>query len=50
MIRQDQYSDVAEAWIEMANSEQNAYRLGVLDAWMLAAVGDVAGKDIVDLG
>ena len=50
MISQDQYSDIAEAWIDMANSERNAYRLGVLDAWMLTAVGEVAGKDIIDLG
>ena len=46
----DPYNDIAEAWIKTANSERNAHRLGVLDAWMLAAVGDPAGLSVIDLG
>lgn len=48
--KRDQYSNIADAWIDMANSERNAYRLGVLDEWMLAAVGDVAKRTVIDLG
>ncbi len=46
----DLYGDIAEAWIKMANSEKNAYRLGVLDGWMLAAMDEIAGRSVIDLG
>ena len=41
-----QWAEAAENWIE---TEQVA-RTGMLDSWMLDALGDVAGKKVIDIG
>jgi len=45
-----QWQKAARAWIEGTAAGRNFYREGLLDQWMLRAVGDVAGKKIIDLG
>ena len=41
-----QWTESARAWIETDQIEREA----MLDAWMLDALGDVSGKDIIDIG
>ena len=41
---------LAEDWIARMENPGDPYRVGLLDAWMLDAVGDVAGLDVIDLG
>ncbi len=43
-----QWSEMAEKWIGVIGDEVN--RVGLLDTWMLDAVGDVSGLDVIDLG
>ena len=45
-----QWVDLAERWIYDSNNGRNWHREGLLDPWMLEAVGDVAGQDVIDLG
>ena len=46
----EQWAALADTWIEFTSSGRNVYRDGLLDSWMLDAIGDVAGQDIIDLG
>lgn len=46
----EQWRDLADPWIEGTASGRNVYREGLLDAWMLVAVGDVSGVKTIDLG
>jgi hypothetical protein len=41
---------LAEAWITSTAAGKNVHRNGLLDSWMLDAVEDVQGKDVIDLG
>ena len=41
-----QWTESARAWIETDQIEREV----MLDAWMLDALGDVSGKDIIDIG
>ena len=43
---------MADHWIEAVErgGDQNPHREGLLDSWMLDAVGDVSGQDVIDLG
>ena len=47
-----QWAAMAQEWIEGVElgCTRNAHREGLLDSWMLDAVGDVSGLDVVDLG
>ncbi|MCP4642405.1 MAG: class I SAM-dependent methyltransferase [bacterium] len=45
----NQWRALAPAWIEETAAGRNIYRDGLLDAWMLEAVGDVTGKDVIDI-
>jgi SAM-dependent methyltransferase len=45
----DDWNRAAPAWIaKMVAGE--VHRVGLLDPWMLDACGDVAGRDVIDLG
>ena len=41
-----QWTEAAQDWIET----DQAVRTGMLDTWMLEALGDVAGRDVIDIG
>ena len=41
-----QWTEVAEDWIE----QDQAVRTGMLDSWMLKALGDVTGRRVLDIG
>ena len=41
-----QWAEAAQNWIE---TDQVA-RAGMLDSWMLDALGDVSGKKVIDIG
>ena len=41
-----QWTEAAQDWIE---TDQVA-RTGMLDSWMLDALGDVSGKKVIDIG
>jgi len=45
-----QWAEFAETYISRTAAGDNVYRDGLLDKWMLEAVGDVAGKRVIDLG
>ena len=45
-----QWDEFAPAWIERIRSRGDVSREGCLDEWMLREVGNVAGKDVIDLG
>src|SRR4051812_10521273 len=45
-----QWDAAAGKWIERMRARGDASREGLLDDWMLDAVGDVARKDVIDLG
>ena len=46
----EQWAALADTWIEFTSDGRNVYRDGLLDSWMLDAIGDVAGQDVIDLG
>ena len=41
-----QWTESAQDWIET----DQAIRTGMLDAWVLASLGDVSGKSVIDIG
>ena len=41
-----QWTKYAQDWIET----DQAVRTGMLDTWMLDALGDVSGKSVIDIG
>ena len=41
-----QWTKYAQDWIET----DQAVRKGMLDSWMLDALGDVSGKSVIDIG
>ena len=41
-----QWTESAQDWIET----DQAVRTGMLDSWMLKALGDVSGKSVIDIG
>ena len=41
-----QWTEAAQDWIET----DQAVRTGMLDSWMLDALGDVSGKTVIDIG
>ena len=43
---QTQWTEAAQDWIET----DQAVRTGMLDRWMLHALGDVGGKSVIDIG
>lgn len=47
-----QWAVMADEWIAAVEmgGDRNAHREGLLDPWMLDAVGDVLGLDVIDLG
>ena len=47
-----EWAELAEEWIEAARigGDRNPHREGMLDSWMLDAVGDVSGQRVIDLG
>src|SRR2546423_13821967 len=46
-----EWTAAAQNWIDRVRSVRGApSRTGLLDDWMLDAVGDVAGRDVIDLG
>lgn len=46
----EQWRDLADTWIQQTSNGRNVYRVGLLDSWMLDAVGDVRGVKAIDLG
>jgi ubiquinone/menaquinone biosynthesis C-methylase UbiE len=46
----EQWAGIAEEWIRWVNGPKDPHRDGLLDAWMLDAVGDVSGIRVIDLG
>jgi SAM-dependent methyltransferase len=46
----DGWSGIAQEWIRIIGENGSCQRDGLLDAWMLDAVGDVSGLKVVDLG
>ena len=45
-----EWEELAPKWIERIRGRGDLSREGCLDEWMLAAVADVRGKDVIDLG
>ncbi len=45
-----EWATLAPAWIQATAGGENVNRDGLLDAWMLRAIGEVAGRDVIDLG
>ena len=47
-----QWAVMADEWIAAVETrgDRNAHREGLLDSWMLAAVGDAKGLAVIDLG
>ena len=46
-----QWDAVADDWIAAVRTKgENEHREGLLDSWMLDAVGDVSGMKVIDLG
>lgn len=45
-----EWAAFAPEWIARAEEHRDNAREGLLDAWMLRVVGDVAGKHVIDLG
>ena len=43
---QTQWTESAQDWIDT----DQAVRTGMLDRWMLDALGDVGGKSVIDIG
>ena len=41
-----QWTEAAEDWFQ----QDQAVRTGLLDSWMLEALGDVSGTRVVDIG
>ena len=41
-----QWTEAAQDWIE----RDHVHRTGMLDSWMLDALGDVSGKKVIDIG
>ena len=41
-----QWTEAAQDWIQ----QSQAVRTGMLDSWMLDALGDVSGRDVIDIG
>ncbi|MDA1348497.1 MAG: class I SAM-dependent methyltransferase [Chloroflexi bacterium] len=48
----DEWTALAPEWIEAVTvgGDRNIHRVGLLDAWMLEAVGEVSGLTVIDLG
>ena len=46
----EQWSKIADDWIGSNVSGRDIHRVGLLDAPMLEAIGDVNGKKVIDLG
>ncbi|MEM0913538.1 MAG: class I SAM-dependent methyltransferase [Planctomycetota bacterium] len=46
----DEWAAIAEAWLDKVERHPEAHRVELLDGPMLEAVGDVAGKRVIDLG
>ena len=49
-LARTKWVDLAERWIELVNNGPNVHREGLLDSWMLDAVGEVSGLAVIDLG
>ena len=47
-----QWAVMADEWIAAVETrgDRNAHREGLVDSWMLAAVGDAKGLAVIDLG
>ena len=45
-----QWEARAEDWINLIQDTKSSHREAMLDGWMLDAVGDVAGRKVIDLG
>ncbi len=45
-----QWEAMAEDWISQVEDGTTSHREGMLDGWMLHAVGDVAHRKVIDLG
>ena len=45
-----QWEAMAEDWIRQVEDGATSHREGMLDEWMLDAVGDVTGRKVIDLG
>ncbi len=45
-----QWEAMAEDWIRQSQDSATSHREGMLDGWMLDAVGDVSGRKVIDLG
>ncbi len=46
----DQWANLSDGWINSIEGDGSYHRKGLLDKWMLDAVGDVAGLKVIDLG
>ena len=46
----EQWAAFADTWIEFTSDRGDPHREGLLDSWMLDAIADVAGQDVIDLG
>ena len=46
----EQWGDIAGEWIRKLNGEKDPHRDGLLDPWVLDAIGEVAGLRVIDLG
>lgn len=46
----EQWAALADTWIEFTSNGGDPHRQGLLDSWMLDAIGDVTRQDVVDLG
>ena len=44
------WNGIADEWIRVMDERGDRHRDGLLDAWMLDAVGDVRGLKVIDLG
>ena len=45
-----QWEAMAEDWIRQSQDSESSHREGMLDGWMLDAVGEVSGRKSIDLG
>ena len=46
----DRWTALSDYWINLMETNQSIHREGMLDGWMLEAVGDVTGLKVIDLG
>lgn len=49
-ILKAQWEDMAEDWVRLVQDCRKSHRTAFLDKWMLNALGDVSGQNVIDLG